>query len=559
VGDIFSTNKAGIKKKIVEKMAVGISANELWKFSPYKYSDNLEKVSGGTGFEVMNGGLTLSGVIPIKKYPVDILGQAVINTSFNSAGGFDFFERGFDEASFRIGVNGELFFTNSLLTFLSSVDTVKLGRATLQAEFSDDEFSIRMAGEYSNVLEQFLGMEMMKYIPVSSREGVMYLRCTGDPDDFIIYMEEKVSLQIPGMGIVPLNSAIFKITSQSVQLSGSMGLPFGIGEVEITGDLHRNGTFLLKGLASSHVNIGAGMEYQADLNIEVSEKGIAFTGNMDLPYGIGNVEVGGGISLDEFHCSGTIQSAIPFPVGVSVNSNLELGISSNSGINLAGSIHLPAGIGAVEVSGNMDAQELLLTGSIRSGLSVNLSNVDLSTKTSMSLTASSNSGIIFTGSLGLPFGFGNASVSAKVVSSGVSMTGSLGSTVSISGYPLFNANMSMSASSTGGLYLSGKMKFPGNFGWVGVSGYVRNSGYTLSGNISDAQIDFGIVSLATRFSMSISNQYGVRTSANGEGCVDVLLDEVCADVDVDINIDYYDNSLELCIDFPVVGGACIGW
>ena len=190
-GDIYSQSTTGIKKLIVEQGIAGISANELWNFEPYSFSQNLETIVGGTGFEKMNGGITLSGIIPIKKYPLKILGQAVINTSFSKNGPLDFFERGFEDASFRIGVNGQLFFTNELVTFLTGVDTVSLGKATLQADFSDDSFSMRMAGEYSNnILDRFLGDQMMKFIPVNSGTGIMYLRATEDPDDFIVYIEE---------------------------------------------------------------------------------------------------------------------------------------------------------------------------------------------------------------------------------------------------------------------------------------------------------------------------------------------------------------------------------
>ena len=119
--------------------------------------------------------------------------------------------------------------------------------------------------------------------------------------------------------------------------------------------------------------------------------------------------------------------------------------------------------------------------------------------------------------------------------------------------------MSASATTAGGLWLSGQMKFPGNFGWVSVSGYVRNSGYSLTGSIGSSSIDFGIVKLSTSFSMSITNYAGIKTTASGRGCVNLLLGEVCETVDVDVYIDYYNNSLKLCMGFPGLGSACVGW
>lgn len=558
-GDIYSEN-AGVKKLVIKQAAVGISANELWDFVPYDYGNNLEAVSGGTGFESMNGGISLSGIIPIKKYPVAIFGEAVINSSFSSKGPLDFFERGFDDASFRIGVNGQLFFTHELVSFLTGVDTVKLGRSTLQAEFTDENFSMRMAGEYSdNVLERLLGEKMMSFIPYHSREGIIYLRATNDPDDLVVYMEEKISMQIPGLGTVPISGSIFRITKDEVSLTGTINLPYNIGNVNITGVINRDGTFLLNGNAACTVDLGSGLNYNADLRVEITQAGVSLRGTMTLPYGIGNVEVAGGIRSDELFFGGKVSSSVPFPVDASVNCDLDVTISSKTGVGLSGNLGLPGGIGAVNVSGKLNVNELLLTGAISSGTGINFGNVDISASSALALTASSQSGIAMTGTVALPFSFGNASVTARVTSFGLLMTGSLGSHISIPGYPLFSADMSITASTASGLYLSGEMKFPGNFGWVGVSGYVRNAGYNLTGDISSASIDFGIVSLSTSFSMSISDRSGIKTSAEGEGCINVVLDKVCANVDVDVDIDYYNNSVRLCMDFPVVGDACVGW
>jgi hypothetical protein len=559
-GDIYSQTTSGAKKLIVEKASVGISANELWEFTPFTYSQNLETITGGTGFEKMNGGISLTGTIPVKKYPLEIIGQAVINTSFSTGGPSDFFERGFDEASFRIGVNGELFFTNDLVKFLTNVDTVKLGQATLQAEFSDDNFSIRMAGEYSdNVLERILGKTMMKYIPYNAREGVMYLRGSENPDDFLIYLEEKISVNIPGLGLTPVSDCIFKVTKNEVGLSGSIQLPYDIGSVNVTGILRNDGSFLLKGITDCNVNLGSGLSYDARLEVQLTETGVILHGAMSFPYGLGDVDVIGGISIDELYFTGMLNSLVSFPVNASVNSSLLVTISSKTGIKLAGSLELPGGIGAVAVTGTLSPSELLLKGQIKSGVAIGFGNVNLNTGAALELTASSHIGVIMTGMVKLPFTMGDASATVRVTSGGMSMTGTLTSKLRISDYPLFDANISVAASTGNGLNMSGQMRLPGNFGWVGIAGNITDSGYYLGGNISSSTIDFGIVKLSTDFSMSINNTSGIRISAEGEGCVDVLVDEVCADVDVDININYNSGSVELCMDFPHVGSACIGW
>jgi hypothetical protein len=555
-GDVYS-EKAGTKKLIVENGAIGISANELWEFIPYKYSDNLEKVTGGTGFEKMNGGISLTGIVPLKKYPLKLLGRGVINTSFSKQGTLDFFERGFDDASFRIGVNGKLYFTNELVSFLTGVDTVSLGKATLQAEFSDSDFNIRLAGEYSDdILDRFLGKTMMSFIPYNAKEGVMYMRGSGNPDDFLIYVEEKISLNIPGLGVTPLTNSIFSITKDKVGLSGTLTLPYNIGNVNVTGSVMRDGTFILTGLTNCNIDLGSGLVYNTDLQVEVTEKGVKFKGAMSLPYGVGDVQVTGGLLSDEIYFSGLLKSAIVFPVNASVNSNLNVTISSKTGVRLDGSLSLPGGIGNVAVSGQISASELLLTGTVGSGVSVSFGNVSVRTSGSMSVTASSRSGVILRGNVSLPLSLGNATATVRVTTGGLSMTGDLGSSVNISGVKVFNADMSVSASTGSGMSMSGSMKFPGNFGWIYVSGSVSNSSYRLTGDAGSFSLDFGIIGLSSDFSVSVTSWGGVGFSGSGTGSVGVGELKVSYSVGIDVNIDWSDNSVELCIDFTL-GSACL--
>jgi hypothetical protein len=555
-GDVYS-EKAGAKKLIVENGAIGISANELWEFTPYKYSDNLEKITGGTGFEKMNGGISLTGIVPLKKYPLKILGRGVINTSFSQQGKFDFFERGFDDASFRIGVNGKLYFTNELVKFLSGTDTVSLGKATLQAEFSDSDFNIRLAGEYSDdILERFLGKTMMSYIPYNAREGVMYMKGSGNPDDFLIYVEEKISLRIPGLGVAPLANSTFRITKDQVGLSGTLTLPYNIGNVNVTGTVSRDGTFVLTGTTNCNVDLGSGLVYNANLDVEITEKGVKFKGAMTLPYGVGDVQVTGGLLIDEIYFGGTLKSAIPFPVNASVNSDLNVEISSKTGVKLNGSLSLPGGIGKVAVSGAINTTGLLLTGSISSGISVSFGNVSVRTSGNISVTASSNTGVILRGAVSLPQSLGNASATIRVTGSGLSMTGDLGSSINIAGAKLFNADMSVSASTNGGMWLSGQMQFPGRFGWLSVSGSVTDSSFSLSGDAGSFSLDFGIIGLSSKFSVSVTSWGGVKFSGSGKGSVGVGELSVSYTVGIDVSVDWSDNSVELCIDFTL-GSACL--
>jgi len=619
IGDIYSKNLKGVQRKIAEQVGVGLSVHELWEFKPHEYSERLEEAVGGTGFEIINGGIYLSGILPLKKYPVKVLGEAVINTSFSNLGTMDFFYRGFDDASFQMAANGTLFFNNKLVTFLTSVDTIELGKATIQAEFGENGNSIRMAGEYTqDYLKDIIGSQRLNNISFNEKHGMMYLRCTEDLDDFIIYLEENVSFSVPGLGSKELAKSVFKVTKDQVEISGIMNLPYGIGDVEVTGQINTDGSFLLKGTANSSIDIGGGMSYDAVLEVEISNNGVALKGTLDmpydigninvegkinldgtillkgsfsssvnlgnglsyavvldieisnsgitlfgsinLPYDIGNVEVAGGITADEIYLNGTANASIGFPPNVYIQSSLKVQISSKTGVLLEGSADLPVGIGTVNVLGEISSTQLLLTGEISSGIDIHVGSVDVKTNAAMSLTMSSINGIIFTGDVSLPMNLGYASITASITpGNGISFTGNLGSSLNIAGYPAFGVNMQVSASTSTGIYLYGNMKFPGSLGNIYVSGNVTNSSYRLTGGLSGINIDFIIVSLETNIDVTISNTDGISFSAEGSGCIGVSHLETCKTVGVDVNINYTTGSVELCMTFPVVGHKCIGF
>lgn len=618
VGDVYH-EKAGVRRKVIEQMGVGLSANELFEFIPYTYSERLEEVVEGTGFESFNGGVYLSGIIPLRKYPMKIRGTAILNTSYSGQGNLDFFERGFDEASLQMGVNGQLYFDHQLIKILPMLDTVEIGHATLQVELSESTQSLRMAGEYTtDYLKKFVGEEALKWIPYNAGSGMMYVRITDNLDDFIVYMEENISFNVPGLGTTPLAQSTFKITKDDIEVSGTMNLPYGIGDMEVIGKLGRDGTFLLSGEADCNIDLGGGMVYESHMYVEISNEGVILKGSMDLPYGIGSVDVTGviktdgtlllsgeadcninlgegmeysshiffeisnsgivfegsmdfpyeigavsvkgGITAEEIFFEGSIEAAIGFPPDVSLNAELSLKASSVTGITLQGGMTLPAGIGYVNVYGELNGQGLLLQGDIGTGINISVGDIHFKTSGSMSLTASTNPnvGVRFTGSVSLPFGLGNASVTATFAPGNeISFTGDLGSKISIAGVSVFNVDMSLSASTKDGLYIYGYIELPGKLGSQFVSGSVNSSGFTLRGS-NTYSIDFEIVELSTSFSFRISNA-NVKISAEGEGCIDLLVGELCESVGVDINPDFSDGSLELCIDFPVVGDACIGW
>lgn len=552
-GSVFSKNKkTNIKTKIIEHGAIGISANEQWEWEAPQFSERLEEISGGTGFVPMNGGIYFGGIIPIKKYPLKIEGESVINTSFSSSGMNDFFERGFDEASFQMGINGTLFFSKDLIPFLPLPDTLQLAQASLQTEFSDESASLRLAGEYStDCLSQFLGAEMTQLLPHTSREGLMYARCTDDPDDFLIYLEQQVNVSVPGMGDMPLQNSIFSITKDSVGFSGFMALPYGIGEVDVRGVLHRDGSFLLKGSAESGIDLGGGLAYEAALDIEISNSGIVFTGNMDLPFNLLQAEIEGGLTLDEVWFTGSLEGNVTFAEGVSLHTNLSLTASSKTGVALEGGLNLPAGIGNVGIRGDLFYDHFALTGTIDAGLNMNFYDLTIKTGTSMSLTVDSRSGVRFAGSVKFPFNFGSVHASITIEPGNVlEFTGKFGSGLAISGVSVFDIDLFFTVNSTEGLYMWGHFYLPGDLGGLYGKGWISDHGFYFHGHQTGIDIDFKVITLETSIDVYV-RESSVKIEASGSGSVA----GISYSPSISIHPDWGSGHVEMCVDF-ILGQGC---
>lgn len=545
IGDYYSKNSKGVKRLVAEEIGIGLSANELWEFNPYQYSDRLEEAVDGTGFYSINGGVYISGIVPIKKYQVKILGQAVINTSYSSLGNLDIFERGFDEASFQMAANGKLLFDNKLVTFLPGLDTIELGRATLLAELGDDGNAIRMAGEYSNdYLKDFITEKRLKYISFNEKQGVMYLRCTEDLDDFIVYLEENVSFSIPGLGSKELAKSVFKVTKDQVEVSGIITLPYDIGDVEVIGRINADGSFLLKGTANCSVNFGNGLSYNAVLDVEISNEGVVLYGKIDMPYNIGEVEVEGGLTSDEIYLGGRFETSIGFPTDVYLQSDMLLTMSSVAGINLEGEVSLPAGIGDVSVSGEITSQGMELTGEIGSGININICGVKIKTNEEMFLTLSSDIGCIFHGSAKLPFDLGDLILYFTLeANNGISMHGHL--TSNIFGHDIDLAVCGTTTTGycssytdlldiNSGVYLDGKMSFPGNK--FDLHGSINSSDFHLGATIKEDFGDWGVLyDVYAETTINVSKS-GISTSGKLHACINYLFDSDCDSIDADINI-----------------------
>lgn len=559
LGDIQSNGRY-----LVKNLGIGISSAGTIPFQPLTYSNTLEEAVGGTGFTPFKGHLFLGGDIPIKKYPLKVVGSAVVNTAFSSAGVTDFFERGFDNSSFQLGANGYLTFDNALIKFLPLDLDVKLAKSTLQAEYTDNHASIRFAGEYSNIdyLREILGEDVLKFIPLTASEGKMYASVGSSLDDYKLYIESALSINIPGLGLQPINDGVVFISPAGIRLSGRIGMPYEIGSVQISGVINSDGSFKLTGTTQSGIRFNSDLRYDANISVEISNNGVILSGDLFLPYGIGAANFVGEISDRGIGLTGNFNSRIQFSSSVSVQAGLSFTASSWSGISLLGNLNLPAGIADVGVRGDITLQGLALSGTFSSdidfGAGVKIPAIN------MAVSATTWGGVSMSGSLNLPYGLGGVAVGGGLTSDiDLLLYGKLGSNLSIVGVSIFNCDLNLNASTSTGVALNGSVEMPGGIGSVAMGGGITSSGFNLYGE-KTIGIDFVIVSLETGFRIGIT-QSSVNISAYGHGCIGIPVpyppwtEDLCDDVDVSVEPDWGSGSFELCIDFPVVGSQCIGF
>jgi len=617
-GDYEFSNKKTEKTVLIDNIGIGFSVNGKFPFIPDQYSDRMEEVTGGTAFEKFSGQLILSGEIPLRRFPITIAGEMVLNIAESSRGETDFFENGFDDAEFELGANGKVYFDNSLISALPVDFKVELAHATVQAKFTDNEKSLRFAGEYSdvNMLEKILGTgDALKYISKMSTEGRIYVSVGSNPDDWKFYLETKLSLDIPGLGVTDLQEGMILITPQGVRVFAKIALPYNINTVSFEGYLYTDGNFLLKGETTTQVDIKDDLQFYCDLAMEISNNGVSLGGAASLPYQIGNVDISGSITKDCISFDGMINSQIDFGQGFLLPAvDLELKVSSCEGAFLYGKLDVPYGIALVEVEGKITAQELALSGLFSSHIDfangVSMPALDMSFKAStitgvalkgvldvpyniahvavegaidknglllsgvfnsnidlgngfklpaanMSIKASTDPdvGILFSGDLTMPGSIGNIGANGSLNSSGISFYGYMNRNIGIDGFS-FSNSFKIGVSSTDGGYIQGDFNVPGNLGNVYVNGWYQPDGsFSLTGS-TGRTIDFEIVELGVNFSLTVSSSQ-VKISASGHGCVGVGEAEICVDPIVSVNPDWANNTMTLCIDTEVLGQACV--
>lgn len=409
----FKPGGSSIKKKFsIKDVHIGLAASPHFRFIPNTFSDELEEIVGGTGFEEFQGQLYLKGTVPLKKYPIDIIGEAVVRAPDHAQGIMNVLDGSFEESLYEIGINGTAEFGHTILDFLPFDTRVELGNATIQMKSGLEETFLRFAGEYDNdIIGEILGEKLAELIPRQNQSGKLYGFIGNDISEWEYYLESEMSMHIPGIGEQPLSETIIHITPSEIFMSASANLPFGIGETEIVGELKRDGSFLLAGSAEAQLELGD-VKMASDLFLEISNDGLFLNGMASLPGGISDFKISGEISNNKVSISGSQMTNINFGGGAKLTTDLSLEASTDTGIRLYGAMETPLDVTKIEVEGIVSKKGLSLSGLIDNNVNFGVTKLE----SDLLLRASTWDGAKLSGKVNVPLRHlgGNISVTGSI-------------------------------------------------------------------------------------------------------------------------------------------------
>ena len=305
---IYFRGNLGTPKFAVEDAGIGLSARGNLQFTPFEYSDELESIMK-VPLSPIDGNIFISGLVPIPKFNISVYGEALIGFVLNDNGFTDFFEQGFEDAQYRMGINGQVLLDEGFISFLPETE---LGRATviLELEQSADQY-IQVAGEMqmtADFLPEMLGkldggvLSSSFSMPVQKVESYFYVG--NDVNNSQFFIRTTLSMTVPGIGEQELIEAMFGVDSQQIFIGGSMGVP-GLALVYIEGDVYYDGRFRLAGGASLEVDVevaklkvgfdvvvtNEGFAIEAVARGEIAEQSVEVSASVKLNWETGDMEI----------------------------------------------------------------------------------------------------------------------------------------------------------------------------------------------------------------------------------------------------------------------------
>ena len=292
-------------------------------------------------------------------------------------------------------------------------------------------------------------------------------------------------------------------------LDGNINLPFDIGQASVSGQVTDQGLTLSGMLsAGSELKLATGLNLPTrELELTVSTdpaRMLELKGETQMPH-FGFHRMTGIVNSDHFFFDGEIDRTLTFgslevPIG-----NGKLTIDSQTGLFLDANIQLPH-LGSADMQGEITNQHILFKGAVNrdlpfDGLTLNMSEGDIFLN---------SQGAELNGTLTLPSNLKTARVSGAINESGMSLTGSMATTLRFHSVNFPISNSTVTASTSNGVSavfnmnlfrfnprLSGSISQSGSFNFTGSNNFNRSinaagQSATFSGSINTSVSNSGI-------------------------------------------------------------------
>lgn len=482
-----------------EDIAIGISGKKSFHFTPQQFSDTTisDIIDERKPFADMTGFLFLSGEISLgDEIPMKIGGNSVLDGDMDLI-----FSEGFGSASFSYAANGKLIFGHDLLDLLPVDLEVELTTATYKlehkAEGAKQNFDLKFAGKFDdnvwmeNILDKIAGTNISQYVPFTGNEGSMFASFGNDWEFFV---DTYFAINAPHLGKQPTRRGTLHITEEQLKVRGALAIPFVPGELAATGVFGYDGNIHLEAKGDSEIEI-EGVKMDSHLDFDIYNDKATLAGNVDVPFGIGNVDVQGEINSDGLSFTGHVGNKRDIDFGNNVivplvNFDISVAINkTNPKFGVSGEMYLQQlAYPLVAVSGDIDSRGIALTGDINSQLNINDLNVPM---INTSLTAKTWEGVYFNGTTKLPYGIGYFDVNGRITGANglpeiwLKGTATSNPTMSIDGFSFPTSNLNFIISTFQGVSFDGNIKFPSNLGWADLSGKINGQDITFNGSLGE--------------------------------------------------------------------------
>ena len=317
------------------------------------------------------------------------------------------------------------------------------------------------------------------------------------------------------LGIVTFPSLAVTLSNAGVHVKGEAPIPV-LGKAELEGDIQSNGQFLLKAkLLTSWKLAGLSSNSFTNFKADVSNAGVNVSGTVSLPAGLGTGEFSGVINNNGTYAFGvTLGSSWNFG-GIAKNAFTNFKVTlSNNGVGVSGSIALPAGLGSGVFSGTISSNGTFSI-AVSLGTSWKFGGLPKGSFTNFQVKLTNN-GIGVLGTVSLPAGLGSGTFNGTVKSDG---TYNIGVSLNTSGRL---AGLSTSAFSNfkvtlnnSGVGVSGNVTLPGSLGKGNFAGTIGSDGkYSITVALGTSWSLGGLSSGSfSNFSAKLSNS-GIGISGN---------------------------------------------